>query len=80
MSKFKFEIEVGIVYRKEIKNMLNKSKINLEYAYEGGTVHISELKSFLESTFIVTGTGFPDTTKFNNEISDWKYKLKSLCN
>jgi len=80
MSKFKFQINVGFLIRKQSKIELERSKEKLEYYYPGSLVTIREEKNWFDSTFFVQGTNFPDTEEFELQIKNWEKKLKSCEN
>jgi hypothetical protein len=78
MAKFKFSLEVGALYRKQIRHQLERSKDKLEYLH-GGKVTIREEKRLLDSTFYVQGVGFPDTDEFKKQIEKWNKQINSIC-
>ncbi len=78
MAKFKFNIEAGCLIRNQVKISLERSKDKLEYSYPGSYVSIREEKNWLDSTFFVQGTNFPDTDEFEAQIKNWSNKLKLL--
>lgn len=79
MAKFKFQIEAGVLVRKQAKIELERSKDTLEYLYPGSSVTIREEKNWLDSTIYVQGTNFPDTKEFEDRIRDWERKIKKNC-
>ena len=46
MAKFRFDLEVGFLYRKQVRIELERSKDKLEYLYPGSSMSIREEKDF----------------------------------
>ena len=51
-----------MLYRGQIRNALEKAKMDLLYKDPDGSIQILENKSFLESEFTIVGTNFSDET------------------
>jgi len=77
--KFKFELEIGCLYRKEVRNSLLRAKDKLEYEYIGSSLKIREEKTWLDSVFYIQGTNFPDTVECQNLIKNWFNKFADFA-
>lgn len=78
MARFNFQLEVGITVRSMVRKQLFNSKYKLETNFPPGKVEITEDKGFLESTFYIVGSDFPDTQYFLSTMRNWERKLKDF--
>lgn len=52
VKRARFTVEVGLFYRRSLRNAFNKRVAELRYQYPDATIHLTESKSWLDSTFI----------------------------